>query len=89
MVTTSFLDHKIDISDSIRIFVFNIDYLHVTIDIVIRIPLSTNHIFKKKKKSERFIVLSIHFFTRLILLRLNKKYFYKLKSKSNDRERII
>lgn len=49
MVTTSFLDHKIDISDSIRIFVFNIDYLHVTIVFIILIPLSTNHKFKKKK----------------------------------------
>lgn len=52
MVTTSFLDHKIDISDSIRIFVFNIDYLHVTIVFIILIPLSTNHKFKKKNPKD-------------------------------------
>lgn len=64
MVTTSFLDHKIDISDSIRIFVFNIDYLHVTIVFIILIPLSTNNKLKKKK------IRKIHyaFNTFLILL---------------------
>lgn len=63
MVTTSFLDHKIDISDSIRIFVFNIDYLHVTIVFIILIPLSTNHKFKKKIRKIHYA-----FNTFLILL---------------------
>lgn len=63
MVTTSFLDHKIDISDSIRIFIFNIDYLHVTIVFIILIPLSTNHKFKKKIRKIHYA-----FNTFLILL---------------------